>query len=270
MLESADSEQAIQTFLEKHTDLLPVWFERGHGLWGEFFISKFQIDTSLISDFTYITADSSGSTIVFVELESPTKRIFTKETRYLPFHADFNAALSQIQTWRDFVCERGREVVTRLKPLLWNRAKDPVDFKFVLVYGRDSEFGGADRRRKRFYSNNSETLKVLTYDSLARWHTDNPREKKNVLSHAGAGFTFKELHVAPLGIFFHDLDPSWFTLQKRHAERLTLAGYDIASWKNGGNAIPGQPRPNGSKLFISSMETVAKIRARFFGLPDEP
>jgi hypothetical protein len=264
MLESAESEQTIQSFLEKHTELLPVSFERGHGLWGDFFISKFQLDTSLVTDFSYLTKDSSGWTFVFVELEQPRKRIFTKESRYLPFHSEFNAAVAQIDTWRDFVGERSAEVISRLKPFLWNLHRDPVDFKFVLVYGRDSEFKNSERKRKRFYGQNSETFKVLTYDSLVRWHSENPRDKKNILRHEGAGFTFKELQVAPLG-FFDGLDSTWFTLTKPHEELLRKSGYDLDSWKSGGNAI-NEATPFGSRLRGRSPDTYAQLRARFFGL----
>jgi hypothetical protein len=52
-------EPAIQTFLEQHSELLPVEpFRLGHGLRFNSFISKFPLDTNLETDFVFLTKDS--------------------------------------------------------------------------------------------------------------------------------------------------------------------------------------------------------------------
>src|SRR5438874_9676978 len=89
-------ESEVQSFLEGHSELIPTPFLSNHGLHFGAVISKLPLDTSLISDFAYLTKSSRRWDLVLVELEDPGKPIFTKDPRMAVFSASFNAALAQL------------------------------------------------------------------------------------------------------------------------------------------------------------------------------
>lgn len=77
LLESPEvNEQDCQDFLEKNSELIYTPFLLNHGLHFNSIISKFPLDTSLISDLVYLSKSSNSWNIVFVELEHPNKNFF--------------------------------------------------------------------------------------------------------------------------------------------------------------------------------------------------
>ena len=107
-----------------------------HGLHFDVVISKFPLDTSLRSDLAYLTKSTAQWYLTLIELEHPAKKIFTENKKVATLSADFNAALSQIASWRIFTESHGDEVKRRLHRLMLGKlAKNRVRFRFVLIYG---------------------------------------------------------------------------------------------------------------------------------------
>lgn len=50
------SEEKVQEFLEKHSELIPAPFLLNHGIHFDAVLSKFRISTDLTTDFCYLTA----------------------------------------------------------------------------------------------------------------------------------------------------------------------------------------------------------------------
>jgi hypothetical protein len=104
--------------------------------------------TSFTCDFAYLTKNSAKWYVVLVELEKPTKKIFRSDLKRVNFSSDFNQALGQVESWKSQLKRDSAEIQRKLAPLMLGMADNPIDYKFILVYGRDSEFG-VNRERKK-------------------------------------------------------------------------------------------------------------------------
>src|SRR4051812_29642590 len=71
-------EKTIQKFMESHSELIPIPRLRGHGLHFDVVLSEFNLQTSRIPDFAYLTKNSAYWELVLVELERPSKKLFLK------------------------------------------------------------------------------------------------------------------------------------------------------------------------------------------------
>lgn len=226
-------ESDIQNFLEQNSELIYTPFLLHHYLHHESVISKFPLDTGIVTDFAYLTMDSGQSCLVLVELENPNKRLFTKNPKQVTTTAEFNSALAQIQEWKEFVSDNLHEVIRRLGPLLGRvMASDyPVYVKYVLVIGRRHEIENHNGRRRRLATLNTDELKVLTYDSLISAYEEGPKFKKNILSLTKGKYRFKYL-LEPSGIFARLL-PQHLELTKDQKNFLIKRGFEIEEWERG-------------------------------------
>ena len=85
------------------------------------------------------------------------------------FHSDFDHAIHQIDRWRAWFkpnpCGRASEL---LQPLLtFPQVLDPVEIRFVLVYGKRAEFESVKVRRSLIDSEQREDFRITSFDSLA-------------------------------------------------------------------------------------------------------
>ena len=229
------SESDVQKFLEKNSELIYTPFLLHHGLLYNSLISKFPLDTALVTDFAYLTKCSDYFVLVFVELEHPQKRIFTNNPKQVTTSAEFNYALSQIQTWKEFLRGNKREVFRRLKPLLKCLPKSPVFIKYLLVIGRRDEIGNHEGRRSRIATLSTDDILVRSYDSLVNAYTygfETWGMRKNILTLSKSRYCFKYLHVEPLSIFAY-LTPEHLELTIEQKRFLIERGYEIDKWEKG-------------------------------------
>ena len=141
LLESDEvTEQDCQDFLEKNTELIYTNpFLLNHWIHFGSIISKFPLDTSLVTDFVYLTKSSDVWHIVLVELEHPHKKLFRNNPDTIVPAADLTEAIAQVDSWRDFIHKNHNEVIRRLNPLRkGGLADNPVFFKYLLVIGRSN------------------------------------------------------------------------------------------------------------------------------------
>jgi antiviral defense system Shedu protein SduA len=228
----ASAEQDIQDFLEQRSELIPMPWMLNHGLHLDVMISKFPLDTSLATDLTYLTKSTTQWYAVFMELEDPSKRIFTGNRKTPRFSADFNAALGQLEDWKLFVESHADAVRERLSPLLRPLGKNRVRFKFVLMYGRNSELGSNQDRIDRFAAQNSNDRILLTYDSLARNSRMLADGPKNNLTLTRRAFKLKHLNNPLTGLFTY-LRSHELAVPKEHHDELSAAGYRLDRWRKG-------------------------------------
>jgi hypothetical protein len=203
-----------------------------HGLHFDVVISKFAIDTSLKSDFAYLTKSTAEWYVTLIELEQPSKAIFTENKQVPKFSAQFNEALGQIANWKAFIERHTDEVKDRLSRLLGHLSKNRFRFKFVLVYGRNAELGSNQDRIDRFSQLNGDDLRVLTYDSLIRGLRLRGGHRKNILAVARRGFKLKHLNYYPGSLFAH-LSPHDIEISDEQAAALKAKGLQMDKWKKG-------------------------------------
>jgi len=228
-------EQVVQDFLETHTELIPTPVLLNHGLHLDSVLSKFPLDTSLVTDLAYITKSSDRWFVVLVELERPEKEIFKSATKRVATTQKFNEALDQIGDWQTFIEANGAEVVRRLMPLLapTSMIRNLVHFKYVLIIGRSAN-KNLTRARQAYLARLREqkNIDVMSYDSLVNNYRYLGGDPKNVLRLTGEQYGFKYLNDPPFALFSY-LGPDVLTLSKEQGEALAALDYDIDRWREG-------------------------------------
>jgi hypothetical protein len=182
LLERDDvTEQNCQDFLENNTEFLYTPFLLNHWVHFGSIISKFPLDTSLVTDFAYLTKSSDIWHLVLVELEHPYKRLFRRANGNILPTAELTAAIAQIHSWQDFIRRNSNEVLRRLNRFRVPLEDNPVRFKYFLVIGRSDEKDDIQEMRDRLVSLGNEDFLISTYDSLIHAYQEGPKLKKNIL-----------------------------------------------------------------------------------------
>lgn len=228
-------EQVVQDFLENHSELIPTPNLLNHHLHFEAVVSKYPLSTEFTTDYIYITKSSDVWRITLVELEKPEKDIYTSDQKRPNNTADFNAALNQVRSWKNFIDENKSEVVRKLEPLLRpiGMQRNPVEFCYQLIIGRSANKNASEGRKKHFRSIINETgIEILTYDTLLNWYRNNQRFEKNILKLSGIQFAFKLMHFSPTQILSY-VGPDYLMLTDEQMEKLSKDGYQMEKWSKG-------------------------------------
>lgn len=167
LLDQCAEEQTYQHFIESNTQLIPREFVMNHGVWCDLVFRKLRLGSSYICDFAFVTKSSLQWRLVLVEIERPDKTFFRGPS--LRLHPDFTAALEQVSDWRSFL---KRSLVGFVAEALgaiatFPQMVDPGEVKFILVYGRRSEFESNKMRRDKVAEQQREDLRIMSFDSLA-------------------------------------------------------------------------------------------------------
>lgn len=140
---SAEVEANIQKFLEQHPCLVPgaqsMSGPSGHPAYPCALITQPKLPgfQAKIPDFLWLASDSLNLYAVFIEIEAPTKQIFTRAGNPT---ADFTQAQTQLATWKSWLAVPSNETTFRqaylqMNDCQWKRFVP----QFVLIYGRRSE-----------------------------------------------------------------------------------------------------------------------------------
>ncbi|MBB5704398.1 hypothetical protein FHS76_004315 [Ochrobactrum daejeonense] len=229
--EGKQKEQEVQDYIESNTELFYPQFRTHQGVYLRRIISKFKVSTKKTTDFAYISADSDTVNVVFVEIESPLKKIFTTKTDEAVFDSSFNKAIQQVESWRIAIEQNRSEILDRLAPLLPTQ-RQRTEFKYALVYGR-SDDKTYENRRKVFSDKKTHSgILISTYDNLIEAYKNQETKLLNVLAQDGDGFRFKHMHLSPEHDFARLL-PDQLHLSNEQIERLRAEGYEIDAWLSG-------------------------------------
>ena len=228
-------EQVVQDFLETNSELIPTPNRLNHQLHFGSIVSKFPLSTELTTDYVYITKSSDLWRITLVELETPDKKLYTADLKVPNTTAEFNAALNQVRSWRNFIDENRGEVLRKLAPLLQPipMRRNPIEFNYQLIIGRSKDKNLSEDRKRHFRGLIRESnIDILTYDTLLNWYRHDRRYKKNILRLSKTHFTFKHLHMNPEHILAY-VGPDHLEFTTEHYERLSKEGYEMDKWQQG-------------------------------------
>lgn len=233
LIRKDSTEQNCQDFLEQNSELIYTPFLLNHHLHLNSIISKFPLDTSLITDFVYLTKSSDFWYIVLVELENPHFKIFNSNLSKPTYSANMNKALAQIYSWQEFISKNKNEVVRRLNPLLTPLKSNPIFFKYLLVIGQGEQKKGSQAMRDRLASRyTQEDILICTYNSLISNYEHSFVFKKNILTLEQTYFKIKHLHQEKTRLFAYLL-PESLKISPEQKEILIRHGYDIEAWHKG-------------------------------------
>ena len=245
----ANREQAAQDFIEKNTTLFYPPVELNHGVHLDLLISKFRLDTSLTTDFAYLTKSSGVWYLVLVELEDPATQLFTKSAQPT---AELTQAIAQVGTWRTFVARNSSEVFRRIEPLKRPLEWNQIVAQYALIIGRTTEFQ-ADQRKIDAFRELQHNFRVLTYDSLLHAYQRKPNPVLDVIRQTKEKFTFKYRHRVDSNLFSW-LTPNDFELSDEDIVHYKGRGYDIDSWLKGESLVVDQKHTK--EKFLPSIDAM--------------
>lgn len=237
VLDNCKDENEVQNYFERNSNLLPVnnWL-LGHQVHCALVISKFKIGNEYISDFVYLTKCSDEWYVVFVEIENPRKKIFTKDDH---FTTDFNHAYEQVQDWERYLKDSSnREHILRaLKSIRHPQIMrdNNVSFKYLLIYGRKEERNKSIERIDKFSQKKTNHIRVCTFDSIKSVERQFPRYM--VLSPKGdnkykAKFVPDDFDSNDQG-FFGRFKSEDVLIEGECLQKFKDMGYDMDSWLEG-------------------------------------
>jgi hypothetical protein len=170
LLDKEEREQVYQDYIERHTRLVPREFVQNHGIHFSMVLRKVPFGADFKSDLFYLSKSSDDWNAVFIELEKPQSRFFKDGSN--DFHPDFVQALQQVNQWKAWFLIEGNQRAflngtidaIRLPPVM---ARNPTYNKYVLVFGRRSEYAGNQQRQALVKGLETDDFKIISYDSLA-------------------------------------------------------------------------------------------------------
>lgn len=205
-----------------------------HRLHFNIVISKFPISTSLTTDFLYMTKSSDRWQVVCIEIENQHKKIFTNNRRSIHFSSEFNNAYDQVLSWRAYITEHIREVKDSLNKLFrpLKMANNPLEFKYLLVLGRNSE-KLTQEHINMFNQKNTHDINVMTFDSIINHQAHEPFPRpRTILSKNGTGFKIKYINNNEVQLFAY-LKYAELEITQEQNQFLINLGYDMEAWYNG-------------------------------------
>jgi Domain of unknown function (DUF4263) len=168
LLQEEHKEQVYQTFMEKHTCFIPREFVQNHGIGCGIVLRKLAFGADYKSDFFFFSKSSDDWNAVFIELEKLSSQFFRGNTD--DFHPDFLKAVQQIKQWKAwFLSDQNKgsflSTVSAIQ-VPEHMANNPTYNKYVLVFGRRSQYEGNENRRRLVSANEEADFKIITFDSL--------------------------------------------------------------------------------------------------------
>lgn len=165
-----NDEIVFQKFFEENPSFIPGAFEifgnSGHYPFMEALISQPDIGTLFHRkpDFIWLAQDSLTFSPVFVEIEKPTKKMFTQNGNTT---AEFNQALKQIYEWK-YILNKPLNVQVlmnyfSLPTYIQNKTFKP---QFLLIYGRRDEYQNDNLLTGIRAEHKTNDIDVISYDRL--------------------------------------------------------------------------------------------------------
>lgn len=165
------NEKLVHQFLVKHPSMVPGAFSvtgpSGHSPFPRAVLSESPLSGvgMRVPDFIWLAKDSGNLTPVFIEIESPRKRWFTKHD--VPT-SDLSQAMNQLAQWQAWLNQsenvavfcRGFEIP---EYLIRHHTFRP---EFVLIYGRRKEFDDRPQLRRLRAQFEKHGQVVMTFDRL--------------------------------------------------------------------------------------------------------
>ncbi|MGW5180474.1 Shedu anti-phage system protein SduA domain-containing protein [Streptomyces sp. NPDC004082] len=179
LLSQEPEEWEIQRFLELHPAMIPggsgdVGPGGHHGSDAGAVFREPQLigrGRAFEPDFMWVTRSSGLITPILIEIEKPSKRWFRKDGRPT---AEFAQAHDQLNDWRSWFSRDGNQSLFRDKFLFLGEkyTNRPLEPQYVLIYGRESEFGfggghlNPDGVRYKRDQQRAKDESFMTFDAL--------------------------------------------------------------------------------------------------------
>ena len=163
-------EKVYQSFFEKNPSFMPgaleLFGKSGHYPYMDALISQPNLGISYerTPDFLWLAQDSLSFCPVFIEIEKPSKKMFTEAG--IP-NADFNQAVDQIDQWRGILKDADNvRAFYRYYSIPDSIQKKNFSPQFLLIYGRRSEYEGNEKYEKDRAMKQRDDFSIMSFDRL--------------------------------------------------------------------------------------------------------
>lgn len=169
IVKNANSESEIQNFLEKYPHFLPGFTNYHLGPAARAIVTKLSLGHDYVTDFAFLAQNSMEVCLTAVEIESPTKKVFTKAG---DFSSDYNKARQQVVdwvAWADSNKQQAFDCFGQLGTNLWNNRLSKR-FQAYLVIGDSKEFT-SKKEQERWIAESSQRsrgIEIMSYDRLVK------------------------------------------------------------------------------------------------------
>ena len=150
LLNTAANEGSLQSFLEAHPEIIHPEYDS--------VVPKPSLAGERYPDFAFSFRSSFGARWLFVEIERPSKLIFTKGDEF-QFTSDFTQAKGQLLQWDT--------LITRDQAFFAKRFPGLSKPEFHLIYGRDAELDTVRRDMLVAEFSSTPNRTFSTFDDLA-------------------------------------------------------------------------------------------------------
>lgn len=167
LVDERHPEQTYQDFIERNTRLVPREFVQNHGVHFNLVLRKLPLGADYKTDFCYLSKSSDDWNCILVELEKPGSQFFKKDSN--EFHLDFVRALQQVSQWKAWLLNANNMdgfINGTLALVRTPLSENPTFMKYVLVFGRRSDYQGSAIRRRLVAAQETDDFKIMTFDSL--------------------------------------------------------------------------------------------------------
>lgn len=190
-LDTANSEQDIQDFLERHPELLPGLYDLHNGPLHGVIVSKFPFGADYKCDFAFVTRHSMALQFTFIEIKDPKIAVFNKDGS---FTKAFNRARLQIADWQIWVEKNLDTLMNMFSPMFdtYNAWNDRKDFRFYLMCGRRNDVEADPKRKERWsglYASSDRKTIIMSFDRLH--HLEPPNQRLIVCTYQDQSFYAK-------------------------------------------------------------------------------
>lgn len=251
-----NNEGSLQTVLEQHPELIPLPHLLNHHHHFNLMFKKFPLPNAQETDFLYLTKSTVEWWVVLIEIESSNKKIFTKRSNgNVVFHSDFNNSYDQIISWKAYLEQNQEPMKEAILPLLAHMHRNTLNFKYVLIIGRNSDII-TQAQKNMFRQKNTNEIKVMTYDSLINYFNCQRLSKKIIANKTTNGYRLLHLNDADTGLFSL-LQRGEILFDNEIRQQLLDKGYNISAWENGEllTINDKEPSKNILKIFRESFNT---------------
>ncbi|MEG1235058.1 MAG: Shedu immune nuclease family protein [Acinetobacter sp.] len=171
LLENVDNDEKVfQSFFEKNPSFLPGGLElignSGHYPIMHSLITQPKLGCTVERnpDFLWLAKDSLNFCPVFIEIEKPTKKMFTKSG--IPAK-DFNQAMNQIDEWKTLLNMPENQIhFLKYYNIPSSERKKRFAPQYLLVYGRRSEYEENEHLTRLRAQKESNDIKIMSFDRL--------------------------------------------------------------------------------------------------------
>ncbi|CAN7331580.1 Shedu anti-phage system protein SduA domain-containing protein [Neorhizobium tomejilense] len=214
LIDEEHVESVYQTFIEQNTRLVPREFVQNHSISNKIVLRKPSLGADYKSDFAFLSKSSSNWNAVHIEIEKPWMKYFKGSSQKLS--TPFQNAIDQINDWRAWFQSTANAEAFRniVRPLLnpEGMTNNPINHKFVLVYGRRAEYIGNPQRVNKMASLKTHDFTVMSFDSLAESLDSKPELSLGIRKNDGIEL-YRDEVLDPF--MYGSMEPTLFSISEK-------------------------------------------------------